>query len=61
MLTPELAHPLIGRNTVQRAMEKGTVTALEGEAWLHGLADMDRSGRFFAGLTGFLVAARCPA
>lgn len=57
-LTPELAIPLLGTTTVQRAVERGAITASEGQTWLEHLDALRREGRFFSTLTGFLVAGR---
>lgn len=58
ILTPTLVTPLLGAPTVDRAMEKGAVTQSEGRDWLRHLDDLQRTGRFFSTLTGFLVAGR---
>lgn len=56
MLTPELAHPLLGATTADRAVENGTITAAEARAWLDHLETLQTSGRFLSSLSGFLVA-----
>jgi ubiquinone/menaquinone biosynthesis C-methylase UbiE len=58
VLSPGMALPLLGARTVDRAIEKGTVTAAEGQAWLAHLDDLQRTGRFFSTMTGFLAAGR---
>jgi ubiquinone/menaquinone biosynthesis C-methylase UbiE len=58
MLTPELSLLLLGPGTVERAVEQGTVTRAEGQAWLQHMEELQRTGRFFSTLTGFLVAGR---
>ena len=55
-LTPTLALPILGRATTERALAAGTITRAEAEAWLGLLDDLQRRGRFFATLTGYLVA-----
>src|SRR5262249_45742388 len=57
-LTPALARPLLGPATVERAVAQGMLTADEGRAWLQRLDELERSGRFFCTLTGFLTAGR---
>jgi hypothetical protein len=56
VLTAELALPLLGPSTVEKAVEQGTITVAEGQAWLQQLDQLQREGRFFSTLTGFLVA-----
>jgi ubiquinone/menaquinone biosynthesis C-methylase UbiE len=58
MLSPPLAMPLLGAPTVQKAIEKGGLTSAEGEAWLAHLDELERTGRFFSTLTGYLVGGR---
>jgi ubiquinone/menaquinone biosynthesis C-methylase UbiE len=58
LLSPPLAHLLMGKATVERAVAKAVVTAAEAQRWLEHLEELERSGRFFSSLTGFLVAAR---
>jgi ubiquinone/menaquinone biosynthesis C-methylase UbiE len=58
MLTPPLARPLLGATTVDRAVAQGTISREERRAWLEHLDDLERSGRFFSTLTGFLAAGR---
>jgi ubiquinone/menaquinone biosynthesis C-methylase UbiE len=57
-LTPTLALPILGAATVEKAVEKGTLTAGEGQGWLQHLAELQRTERFFSTMTGFLVAGR---
>ncbi len=47
-------------DTVARAQAAGAVTETEGAAWLDVLRTADRTGRFFAAITGFLVSGRKP-
>lgn len=54
-LTPALALPIMGRSTAERAVTAGTITRDEAEAWLAHLEELQRDGRFFAALTGYLV------
>jgi ubiquinone/menaquinone biosynthesis C-methylase UbiE len=56
VLTPELALLLLGPATVEKAVERGTITAAEKQVWLEQLDRLQREGRFFCTLTGFLVA-----
>jgi ubiquinone/menaquinone biosynthesis C-methylase UbiE len=58
LLTPALVHPLLGATTVDRAVAQGTITAEEGRGWLDQFATLERTGRFFSTMTGFLVAGR---
>jgi hypothetical protein len=58
LLTPPLALPILGQATVDRALAQGTLTPLEGRTWLAHLDDLERSGRFFSSLTGFLVCGQ---
>jgi ubiquinone/menaquinone biosynthesis C-methylase UbiE len=58
MLTPELSLPLLGSATVERAVADGLLSADEGRTWLQHLAELQRHGRFFSSLTGFLVFGR---
>src|SRR5262249_32001115 len=58
LLTPALAVPILGATTVERAVSQGVVTPGEGQAWLEHLDELQRQGRFFSTLTGFLVAGR---
>jgi ubiquinone/menaquinone biosynthesis C-methylase UbiE len=56
VLTPALALPIIGSATVARAVQASEVTRAEADRWLRHLDDLQQRGRFFAALTGFLVA-----
>jgi len=56
LLTPGMLLPLLGASTTQRAVENGTITAVEGQTWLAHLDELQRTGRFFSTMTGFLVA-----
>ncbi len=58
MLTPALALPILGPPTVERAVANGTITAAEGRSWLAHLDELQRTGRFFSTMTGFLSAGR---
>ena len=58
LLTPQLSLLLLGSGTVERAVELGIVTRAEGQAWLAHMEALQREGRFFSTLTGFLVAGR---
>jgi ubiquinone/menaquinone biosynthesis C-methylase UbiE len=57
-LTPPLALPILGAATVARAVERGTLTPMEGQSWLDHLGELERSGQFFSTLTGYLVVGR---
>jgi hypothetical protein len=46
----------MGQSTTERAVAASAITRAEAEAWLGTLADLERRGRFFATLTGFLVS-----
>jgi ubiquinone/menaquinone biosynthesis C-methylase UbiE len=56
VLTPGMLLPLLGPATTQRAVEKGTITASEASAWLGHLDELQRTGRFFSTMTGYLVS-----
>jgi hypothetical protein len=43
---------------LQRAQEQGRLSAPEVATWLEPLESASRQGRFFAALTGFIVAGR---
>jgi ubiquinone/menaquinone biosynthesis C-methylase UbiE len=58
ILSPVLALPILGAATVERAVTQGSVTPGEGQTWLTHLDDLQRQGRFFSTLGGFLVFAR---
>ena len=58
LLTPGMSVPLLGAATTQRAVQNGTVTAAEAQTWLAHLDDLQKAGRFFSTLSGFLVAGR---
>jgi ubiquinone/menaquinone biosynthesis C-methylase UbiE len=58
ILTPTLAKPLLGAATVDKAVEQGRLTLAEGQAWLAHLEGLERAGRFFSTLTGFLVSGQ---
>ena len=58
VLPPALAVPLLGAATVERAVRQGALTATEGQTWLEHLDELQRSGRFFSTMTGFLAAGR---
>jgi SAM-dependent methyltransferase len=55
-LSPTLAAPLLGPATVESAVQQGALTQAEGRAWLDHLEGLERTGRFFSTLTGYLVA-----
>jgi ubiquinone/menaquinone biosynthesis C-methylase UbiE len=55
VLSPPLALPIMGKATADRAARAGTITPEECERWLTQLDELQRRGRFFATLTGFLV------
>ncbi len=44
--------------TLQRAQEQGRLSATEVAGWLEPLESASQAGRFFAALTGFIVAGR---
>ena len=44
--------------TLKRAEEQGRLSERESVRWLEPLAAAAQSGRFFAALTGFIVAGR---
>jgi ubiquinone/menaquinone biosynthesis C-methylase UbiE len=58
LLTPGMLLPLLGAATTERAVQNGTVSAAEAKTWLAHLDDLQRSGRFFSTMTGYLVAGR---
>jgi ubiquinone/menaquinone biosynthesis C-methylase UbiE len=58
VLTPDLALPILGSKTVEKAVEKKAITTEEGKAWLNQLERLQEEGRFFSTLTGFLVSGR---
>ncbi len=58
MLTPELARPLLGKTTADRAVANGTITEAERDAWLNHLDTLEREQRFLSSLTGYLVFGR---
>ncbi len=60
MLTPELALPLLGSTTSDRAAAAGAITAEQARQWVEHLADLERRGCFFSSLSGYLVAGRKP-
>ena len=47
-------------DTVARAGAEGVVAEAAGAAWLDGLRMASEQGRFFAAITGFMVAGRKP-
>src|SRR5262249_19282039 len=55
-LTPELAALMVGPATVAKTVEAGRLTPAEGRKWLDHLGELERSGRFFSTLTGYIVA-----
>lgn len=55
VLTPSIARLLVGQLTVNRAIELGAIREPDGAAWLTLLDDLERRGRFFSTMTGFLV------
>jgi ubiquinone/menaquinone biosynthesis C-methylase UbiE len=58
VLTPMLAHQIIGAQTVARAKALGAITDADGQTWLQYLDDVARSGRLFCTLTGFIVCGQ---
>ena len=56
MLTPALARLLLGAATVDKSVEQGLLTEAEGKTWLRHLDELEKSGRFFCTLTGYLVS-----
>lgn len=54
-LTPEIALLLVGQATVDLAEKNGTITPNEAAAWLDHMDALQREGRFFSAMTGFLV------
>jgi ubiquinone/menaquinone biosynthesis C-methylase UbiE len=56
ILTPGMAVPVLGAATTQKAIANGTITAAEGQAWLAHLDDLERTGRFFSTMTGYLAS-----
>jgi ubiquinone/menaquinone biosynthesis C-methylase UbiE len=56
MLTPALALVIMGRATAEKAVQMGTVAPGEAESWLAHLDELQQRGKFFATVTGFLVA-----
>ena len=63
MLLTDLAQAnvvLALEDTVARAGAEGVVAETAGAAWLEGLRAASEAGRFFAAITGFMVAGRKP-
>lgn len=58
ILTPGMLLPLLGAATTERAVQNGTITREEATAWLAHLDELQRTGRFFSTMTGYLVAGR---
>jgi hypothetical protein len=58
VLTPTLASMLLGGPTVDKAVRSGHLTPAEGQAWLGHLEELQRQGRFFSTLGGYLVAGQ---
>jgi ubiquinone/menaquinone biosynthesis C-methylase UbiE len=58
ILTPGMLLPLLGGPTTERAVQAGVITPEEAKAWLAHLDDLQRTGRFFSTMTGYLVAGR---
>lgn len=56
ILTPGMLLPLLGSATTELAVEKGVVTRAEAHAWLAHLDELQRTGRFFSTMTGYLIA-----
>ena len=56
ILTPSIARLLMGQLTVHRATELGAISKQDGAAWLAHLDELERRGRFFSTMTGFLVS-----
>jgi len=54
-LTPTLALAIIGKSTTERAVTTGAITPVEAQRWQDLLDELERRGRFFATLTGFMV------
>lgn len=56
-----LADAVIGlREAVNEGVGDGAIDRGAGDRWLDTLKDADKNGRFFAALTGFIVAGRNP-
>lgn len=56
-----VADALVGlRESVDEAIGDGLMDRAAGDRWLDDLRDADKRGRFFAALTGFIVAGRTP-
>lgn len=58
ILSPPLLQLLLGHATVERAVARSVVTPADGNRWLGHLDELQRSGRFFSTLTGFMVSGR---
>ncbi len=58
ILTPGMLLPLLGAATTERAVQNGTITPDEAKVWLTHLDDLQKTGRFFSTMTGFLLAGR---
>ena len=56
--TPGMALLLIGKETAAKAVAKRTITPAQADAWLAHMDDLQRRGRFFSTLTGFLATGR---
>ena len=56
-----VADAVIGlREAVDEGVHDGLIDRGAGDRWLDGLRAADKNGRFFAALTGFVVAGRTP-
>lgn len=56
-----VADAVIGlREHVDEGVRNGLIDRAAGDRWLDGLRAADKRGRFFAALTGFIVAGRNP-
>jgi ubiquinone/menaquinone biosynthesis C-methylase UbiE len=53
-----VAMQMVGPGTVERACAAGLLSNEEGTAWLEEIHTAHEGGRFFATLTGFIVAGR---
>jgi len=61
ILTPALATLLLGPPTADKAVAKGILTPAEGRAWREHFEDLQRTGRFFSTLSGYIVAGHKPS
>jgi hypothetical protein len=49
------------RDATQKAVIRGAISGKQAARWIAEIEDADRRGRFFSGITGFIVAGGKPA